>query len=858
MDRSGRKRRWKPSQAGSFFLLSSKFEAGDQKVSFTIPSHQLGAATRDGGTLALVDIHFCQSEACPHFRPNITRKVGFPAAPPAWNPTVEVQLPPQVDPEEAVEPEEGFQETLPLPGDPTRSTIAFRRSRGLSDHFFIDYTAGYTRNCSKSTAKFAEDDNVDVFAKKVSTYHLSRINEAYGDMLASPVTLDFVLANVTTPEGLKQTMAKTTITLPPNFNLGFSQKFALEALGYTHRQISAFHPREMASVTVYGFMNPTNAPAAFISEVPASPAKTGRSFFLKKELGAKFVLGATTQKRIAKIDIVTESYIPAFSKRLQLDETFAGTWESVPEEARSQYAKDLLSSILEDVTSEMKLTPNVLLTQMVDGSLYLRSRQSASASPPYPNLTIHFEMPSEVSRSLGLTMFDVRWNGIDDLKVGEYTASWGPSDPTTIASPAKADIDTAVRTTPKKVRTSLYDENDRRGMDEESSAVMVAMLNNRAPLDLDELDREKQKALELAQTEENIRRARALKAEEERSKAEKARKEQEERAAAETHRKLEEERERLKKEEAERQALAEEKEERLRLAAAAALAKATDEQEQTRIEQEETRRRVEEKKAEIERQRIAEENEKKRLADLAAKEAELKRIKDEAEKKKADAEAERIRLEKEEIERKEQEKAAEEERKRIAAAKAALDAAAVEAERQRIEEEERKKELAARIAALLPRRGPDPPIAGPADPALAAPDPPVAAPDPPIAVPAPLRNIPNPAARPETEFYALVDNPHRGHADFVPDGDVLVSDTYTVLFEEGNRTDFVEGLGLCCVLAHIRKDVPLYQKYVCEYPVYWDGHITLSLYDSHLAPISPTRDSLATISLLVNHFSEKQ
>ena len=147
------------------------------------------------------------------------------------------------------------------------------------------------------------------------------------------------------------------------------------------------------------------------------------------------------------------------------------------------------------------------------------------------------------------------------------------------------------------------------------------------------------------------------------------------------------------------------------------------------------------------------------------------------------------------------------------------------------------------------RRSPPPrrPPAAPAQPAAAP-----AAGRPPV-----LTEIENPAPVIDREYICAVDDNYMGHGDYLPGlEDPVLPKDYFVIFEEGIKSDYVEGIGNCCVLACVQDGAVLESKSSCEYPNNWDGFMTLTFYTDHQAVIYPRADdSLAIINLLVNHYA---
>ena len=882
MEHVSRKKKLKPSQSGIFMQLCSRFTAGESKLGFSIPHGQIGTLTQRGGTVSLVDLTFCQRDDCRHFETRLLENADYPAPPPPRPATIRMRIPPDIPGERIVEERRILAERLPLPQDPNRfSTVNpapsfIRQKRALDDDdeyteedeiLEMHYTAGFRRNPTISNTSLMEDDDIELFIKRLNGHHIIKMNQAYGDLLGFPVKLEMNVSKVPTvlPNGSTRTMnqAKIKITLPPNFSVGFSEKFFLEAVGFTSRQITSFKMTHDPNTTYYGFVNQRSTEVAFTSERVFDPGNTGRYISNKsQEIKEKFKLKKGDHRRGCNIAIVSENYAPSYTKKISLNEVDLLPPPRSGDKDRALFTVTVFTSILDDVSNELQLNKLALVCTLQGATIYLRCRQPDQADI-YPNLTIHFQMKSKTARHLGLTDSDIRWDGLSNLAIG-YFQSMEPVDTILgdLNSPTGKKLVKKIKESPKRLRPRLFEETELAAMSQEKIQTVRQFLSDHSPLDLDRLDEEIATTTSLKEKENYLRMSTVTQEQEEAERKKKM---------------LQRERQRIKLEKLNKQA--------------------------------EVRRLKEIQDKQAETERIAEEDR------LLKEHEENKKKRKSAEEAAAAAAAATT----------ETTPPTTEEERRDEVFQEAAAATATEAT---TEEEERRDQVFEQTDEEMPLAGgpeddpagledqaiggpiipaqteeeepepvvvtadvdPNPPLVIIDDPVDPLPPPPAAAAAAPVVIVPPRAaagpeeierggildedldldplgvildpmadfiNVPNPAPILPPQFQCFTDNSFRGHGNFPGDDDNLIGDDYTLIFEEGVRSDYIEGIGSCCVLAYIRKDRTLDNKFLCEYPANWDGHLTLNLYNNHQAPIRPARDCLAILNVIVNHFEEK-
>ena len=768
MEFVSRKRKWKATRSGTFFQLTAEFVPGQKNVYFSLPSGYVGALTREGGLISLVDLRFCQRDGCQHFRPDLSDRLDLPTQPPPRPATVKRRLPPAVpDDVEVLEPQVLF-DSLPLPSDPAKTTSLARPRRSPQEEETEDaltYTVGYRRETSKSAITFGEDDSLDGLARKLSTYHFKKMGEAYSDLLSPTPKLEIIPSVVSRVIGkTTRTMnvAKVRVTLPPLFRVAVTEKFALEIIGFRPNQIAEFSVDELPGEPLYGFVNNTGAPQTYAAEKEYVPSHTARQIMASTPaIAGRFKRRPSDHTKSCTLQVVSQAFTSSYSRTIAVPPADAN--EPVP-----VFVQSLFNTILQDVTSEMKLSRGALTAQLAPQALWLRPRNplGAAADLAYPNLTLHFKTSSRTSKRLGLYSFDFRWDGMTDYKVAEFPADSSAGNGSFDTPGAERRLSRTLSESPKKTRSRLLDDDLLAAATTENETSTLQMfLANPEPLDLDRLEEEKRLAEAQEQSEGIIRTVRVLKEEE---------------------------------------------------------ARVAEERRKTAEEDREARRKERERLAQVDRIKKQEEAEAERVRQEKA--AERARLQEQDRLKKLEAEK---RLETERKQREEEAAAAETRRREEEEAAA---------ETRRREEEE---------AAAAPPRVPTPPH--------------IIVMDPPSPPPTDEMDVPNPEPVKLGYYTAAIDEAFRGHADFNPEppNNSLVPPDYTVVFEEGSRTDYIAGVGPCCVLAYVRENQPLDNKYTCEYPPNWDGGITLSLYNNHQASITPTRNCLALLSVQVCHSAEK-
>ena len=797
MERVTRKRKIKPSQSGHFYQLTSKFLRGERKVCFRLPPGMVGTLTQHGGTISLVNLSFCQRE-CRHFQTRRSLEANFPVPPPPREPTVARRLLADGGPRDFHEREVMTRERIEPP--PTS-----RPRRGLDDDedpeqdLEIFYTTGYRRPATKTKTTFGEDDSVEMFVNRLASYHLGNINKSYSNLLETPLTIEMAIERVAVKSPSKAVVnvprGRVSVTLPANFSFGMSERFMLDQLGFSAHQISTFKPAGQ-SQPVYGFVNNLGKEATFVAERLTDPAVKGKYVSSRTaEIGSKFRLGTTTQRKVCHITVHSESFVPSYSKKVIVPRSDLAATSGNPKEL-ALLVVSIFAGILDDVTSELKLDKTSLVCTLQERSVYLRSRL-AGDQQVYPNLTLRFQMKTGTAAAFGVTDPDIRWDCVSNLGLAVYNIEPVESVVTgDLSSPVAKRMSKRIRASPKKASKLFYDEEMENKVDADSMTVMKQFLADDSPIDADRLEDEKLSVTQLQELETAIRHTVRGKEEEEAAKAKQKKAEEAEK------KRLKLEQDRLAKQ-AERQRAAEA--ERQRVAEANRVA----EVERQRLAEEERQRVAEtERVAEAERQRVAEE-ERQRVEELArqARINETRRAEEAFRNLNQGGRAQPEEVQQPEVQQ---------------------------------PEVQREPEVQLHPNALDVLADPN---FGPLDPAGLL--------EPPRDV---TIQVPNPAPILPPNFECLVDNPFVGHADFDNDDEYLVASDYAVVFEEGVRADYIEGIGSCCVLAYARSNVGLDKKFLCEYPEYWDGSLTLSLYDNHQSPVSPANDCLSVLSIIVNHF----
>ena len=781
-----RKKKLKPSQAGFFFQLTSKFERGSNRVTYRIPHGYVGDSTKNGGTISLVDLSFCTKDDCTHFDARRQETENFPQAPPYRPNRIRTIAPLLLPKTKVVHEREVLRTSIPRPR---------RALEDEEEEHSVFYTVGYRRSSARTNFAFGESDSMEKVVKKISEYHISKMNQSYNDMLGTPVKLEYEASTreIKIQGGASKRIVrwKTRFHIPANFSLGLTQMFLLEGLGFDQQQFQSFKLTGDPVTQYYGFVNQTGLEAVITSKSDFDPAVAGRYFMQKKKaISDLFKIKGTDHTRVCTIGIASEFLESPYQKKILLAQAF---FSSNPDaKQKAMYANSIFSGILDDLEVGLNLRRKTLTSVVQERSLYLRSRQRETEDL-YNNLTVHFQMKPSTSAALGLDDFDIRWDCIQPLKLAQYQMeSLGSVVEGDIISPEGRKILGSIRSSPKKKIRQMASQDLLEDITEEEKKVVNNLLGNPAPVDADKLDEERASAQELEAKENQIRLEKTRKRQELTQSAKKRKLEEQEAEAeaaeAERQRRVQESMRKMQEAKA-----AEEEAKRLQAAAAAAAAAAAERERQKKI------------KEATERER-----QKKIKEAQAAAEAEA-----EAETERQRVEAERQRLEEEEA----------------------------EAERRRQEEEEEDIPVGPFDDVVLEETNPvapyleDPDL----DLGLGGPDP-------------SFREIENPAPILPTNFVALIDEPFVGHGTFEAEDEVLVSSNYTVVFEGGVRSDYIEGIGPCCVLAYLRGDRSLDKKFICEYPKNWDGNISLSLYNHHQVPIVPTNDCLSVINVIVSHF----
>ena len=793
MEIVARQKKLRPSQAGFFFQLTSKFESGSNRVTYMIPHGYVGDSTRNGGTISLVDLGFCTKNDCTHFDAWRRQTENFPQAPPDRPNKIRTIAPLLLPKTKAFREKEVLRTSIDRPK---------RALEEEEEQHPIFYTVGYRRSSARTSVTFGESDSMEKVAKKIADYHIVKMNHSYNDMLGTPVKLEFeVITKDLKIQGgatKKITRWKTKFHIPANFSLGLTQAFLLEGLGFDAEQFQTFKLTGDPATQYFGFVNQTNLEAVITSRLDFDPAVAGRYFMHKKKAIADlFKVKGSDHTRVCLIGIASEFLESPYQKKILLPQTF---FSSNPDaSAKARYANSVFSGILDDLEVGLNLRRKTLTSVVQDKSLYLRSRQR-DTEDLYNNLTVHFQMKPSTSVALGLDDFDIRWDCLQPLKLAQYNMdSLGAVVEGDLASPEGKKILGSIRSSPKKKIRQLASQDLLEGITEEEKTFVTNLLANPAPVNADKLDEERVSATELGEKESALRLEKIRKRQELTQSAKKRKLEQQEAEAAEAEkqRKLQEAnrmRQLLETRAAEEEA---KKQKQIKEAAA--------------VEAEKQR-----KLQEAERQRLEEEKNRQAKIKEAQAAAAAQQEAEEAERQRAAEEAERRRIEEEE-----------------------------EAERRRIEEEEEEVDIPVGPfdEVILEETNPLGPYLE--DPDL---DLDLAGTDP------SFREIDNPEPILSTNFVAFTDDPFVGHGTFVAEDEVLVSNNYTVVFEGGVKSDYIEGIGPCCVLAYLRKDRSLDKKFICEYPKNWDGNISLSLYNHHQVPIVPTNDCLSVINVIVNHF----
>jgi hypothetical protein len=724
------------------------------------------------------------------------------------------RLPPLVEPETYVPEPIAFSEALPLPGDPARTSQIFRSKRALEDvpdPVQLTYTVGYRRTSARSVVKFNEEDTLNGLANKISNYHMMKINQTYNNLLPTQARFTMATAQVQIMNSSKTSLrGKVTVHLPPMLSLGFSEAFILGGLGFAQDQIISFSLSDDPATQLFGFQNKTEEELVITSKNSFNPNLQGIVLLTTVE-GAKdkFKISPADHKRTCSITVASETYSASYAKNLVVDRAFLQSFENLTTDTKALYCRSLMTTMLDDICANMSLPDKSLSAELLDENLYFRTSKKFTrlATNPYPNLTVHIEMSKRLSDVLGLSFHDFRWDCVNDLGIGRYegVALSQEAMQSHLESPEVKKMSLKFKDSPKRIKKKLFDIAEGELMEKSEAKEVETLLNNTDPLNLDKLAEERFEAERQLDIEQRARNKAA-------------------------HKKLEQE--------------------------------------------------AKQKQEDIKRRR------KEMIEEEQLKKAEEKRLAEEAKK---------MQLEQERLVNEQLLKEFEEKRKNTGGGVARSPAAkrttpspeagadddppdvVVDDPPDVVVVDDPPDVVVDDPVDATAGGGPvDPAVVaggGPLDPAVAAPPvaaPPVAAPPvaaPPVAAPpvAPpvdpnldMWDVRNPAAPLPENFVCATETSLRGHSEFHPPaGKYVLPDEYFILFEEGVKSDYIEGVGPCCVMAWVKDGSPVDKKSGCEYPVCWNGVMTLSFYDNHQAIITPAIDnSLVTLNLLVNHYSK--
>ena len=461
MELSKRKKRRR--NEGFFAMLCSKANRNDTRFSFRLPHGVTGNLTQEGGTLTLVDITFCQGD-CDHFRGTRIAKQNFPQAPPERAETIRMRQPGVVDPDPYVIEQPILLDLLPLPGNPTEFSQIFRSRRALGedDLSYIMYTAGYRKQNLKSTVNFSIEDTLSALLNRISSYHVSRINQSYNNLLPTQAKIVMVTEHVKVgPAGKTTVRGKVTINLPPLLSLGFSEKFLVEGLGFDESQYINFTLSTDPSTQLYGFQNKSTEEMVITSNRNFNPNTQGNLFFTSVEGAAeRFHIRESDHQKALTMSIATEHFVSSYTKKMKVSNQAVESVENTDQNTRALNSRSILETILEDVCVNLNLPPESLTSELDDGILYLRSKKKflKMATTPYPNLTIHIQVPPALSKVLGFHHYDFRWDCVSELNIANFDNT--NLAPETIKkhlqTPEGKKLSNAVKSSPKLTKTKLW------------------------------------------------------------------------------------------------------------------------------------------------------------------------------------------------------------------------------------------------------------------------------------------------------------------------------------------------------------------------------------------------------------------